>query len=214
MVLPPPQRRAVSTEQKLTFKERQLIVREQAILDVVNRLLTAKGFDLMTMDEVAGEVGISKASLYKHLASKEALAAAALTRLMEQTRAMMEALDTTLPAVDKLKAVVRWSIEMHLKGEMPLLPSTRSSIQQSMSAHEPYVLELTRVSETLGEWIEAAQSDGTVSPTLPGEIILYTIYARACDPVADFLRQGGAFADEEIVEYLVATCFDGLSRAA
>ena len=122
MVLPPPQRRAVSTEQKLTFKERQLIVREQAILDVVNRLLTAKGFDLMTMDEVAGEVGISKASLYKHFASKEALAAAALTRLMEQTRAMMEALDTTLPAVDKLKAVVRWSIEMHLKGEMPLLP--------------------------------------------------------------------------------------------
>ena len=189
-------------------------MREQAILDVVNRLLTAKGFDLMTMDEVAGEVGISKASLYKHFASKEALAAAALTRLMEQTRAMMEALDTTLPAVDKLKAVVRWSIEMHLKGEMPLLPSTRSSIQQSMSAHEPYVLELTRVSETLGEWIEAAQSDGTVSPTLPGEIILYTIYARACDPVADFLRQGGAFADEEIVEYLVATCFDGLSRAA
>ncbi|WP_233597992.1 TetR/AcrR family transcriptional regulator [Comamonas sp. BIGb0124] len=213
-MLPPPQRRAVSTEQKLTFKERQLIVREQAILDVVNRLLTAKGFDLMTMDEVAGEVGISKASLYKHFASKEALAAAALTRLMEQTRAMMEALDTTLPAVDKLKAVVRWSIEMHLKGEMPLLPSTRSSIQQSMSAHEPYLLELTRVSETLGEWIEAAQADGTVSPTLPGEIILYTIYARACDPVADFLRQGGAFADEEIVEYLVATCFDGLSRAA
>lgn len=213
MVLPPPQRRAVSTEQKLTFKERQLIVREQAILDVVNRLLTAKGFDLMTMDEVAGEVGISKASLYKHFASKEALAAAALTRLMEQTRAMMEALDTTLPAVDKLKAVVRWSIEMHLEGEMPLLPSTRSSIQQSMSAHEPYLLELTRVSETLGEWIEAAQADGTVSPTLPGEIILYTIYARACDPVADFLRQGGAFADEEIVEYLVATCFDGLSRA-
>ncbi|MEJ2800963.1 TetR/AcrR family transcriptional regulator [Comamonadaceae bacterium PP-2] len=212
-MLPPPQRRAVSTEQKLTFKERQLIVREQAILDVVNRLLTAKGFDLMTMDEVAGEVGISKASLYKHFASKEALAAAALTRLMEQTRAMMEALDTTLPAVDKLKAVVRWSIEMHLEGEMPLLPSTRSSIQQSMSAHEPYLLELTRVSETLGEWIEAAQADGTVSPTLPGEIILYTIYARACDPVADFLRQGGAFADEEIVEYLVATCFDGLSRA-
>ena len=89
MVLPPPQRRAVSTEQKLTFKERQLIVREQAILDVVNRLLTAKGFDLMTMDEVAGEVGISKASLYKHFASKEALAAAALTRLMEQTLSLI-----------------------------------------------------------------------------------------------------------------------------
>jgi hypothetical protein len=38
---------------KLTFKQQQLKFRENAILDAVNRLLAQKGFDLMTMDEVA-----------------------------------------------------------------------------------------------------------------------------------------------------------------
>jgi len=66
------------------------------------------------------------------------------------------------------------------------------------------------VTEQLGEWILAAQDNGSLSAKLPGEVILYTIYARSCDPVADFLRLGGAFTDEEIVEHLITTCFNGL----
>jgi len=47
-----------------------LKVREDAIIQVVNRLLAEKGFDAMTVDEVAAGVGIAKASLYKHFPSK------------------------------------------------------------------------------------------------------------------------------------------------
>ncbi len=54
----------MSKEPKLSFKQQQLIVRENAIVDATNNLLAKKGFDLMTMDEVAAEVGIAKASLY------------------------------------------------------------------------------------------------------------------------------------------------------
>jgi TetR/AcrR family transcriptional regulator of autoinduction and epiphytic fitness len=61
-----------------------LRVREDAIISSVNRLLADKGFDLMTVDEVAADVGIAKASLYKHFASKEALAAAAMVRVLER----------------------------------------------------------------------------------------------------------------------------------
>ena len=51
----------MSTEPKLSFKQQQLIVRENAIVDATNSLLAKKGYDLMTMDEVAAEVGIAKA---------------------------------------------------------------------------------------------------------------------------------------------------------
>ena len=68
----------MSTEPKLSFKQQQLIVRENAIVDATNNLLAKKGFEMMTMDEVAAEVGIAKASLYKHFPSKQALAAAAI----------------------------------------------------------------------------------------------------------------------------------------
>ena len=48
-----------------TLKEQQQRLREDVILQAVNGLLAEKGYDLMTVDEVAAVVGIAKASLYK-----------------------------------------------------------------------------------------------------------------------------------------------------
>jgi AcrR family transcriptional regulator len=196
---------------KLTFKQQQLQFRENAILDAVNRLLAKKGFDLMTMDEVAAEVGIAKASLYKHFESKEILSAASMTRLIEQTIEVASGLDQKMTPLDKLKAIVRWAIQTHLGGTMPLLPSTRSSIQQALQSYPPYIEKLSTLTEYLGTWIGQAQDAGTISSELPGEVILYTIFARSCDPVADFLKMGGAFSDKEIVDLLIRTCFDGMT---
>lgn len=202
----------VITPKKLSFKEQQHKFREDAILDAVNRLLAQKGYDLMTMDEVAAEVGIAKASLYKHFDSKDSLAAASMTRFLEDALAMARDLPPHLKAVDKLKSVVRWAVAIHLTGTMPSLPSTRSSIQQTLLSYEPYVSQLESLTELLGDWIEQAQAAGDLSAALPGEVILYTIYARSCDPVADFLKTGGAFSDADIVDLLVHTCFEGMTK--
>ncbi|MEW6099874.1 MAG: helix-turn-helix domain-containing protein, partial [Pseudomonadota bacterium] len=72
---------------RLSFREQMLRAREDAILAAVNRLLAEKGFDVMTVDEVAAEVGIAKASLYKHFTSKEELAAAAMIRVLDRALA-------------------------------------------------------------------------------------------------------------------------------
>jgi len=196
---------------KLSFKQQQMQFRENAILDAVNRLLARKGFDLMTMDEVAADVGIAKASLYKHFQSKEQLAAASMTRLLEHAIALAQGLPEHQKSIDKLKAVVRWAVTAHLGGTMPLLPSTRSSIQQALLGHTPYIERLSTLTEQLGEWIEQAQTERSLSASLPGEVILYTIYARSCDPVADFLKMGGAFSDQDIVDLVIHTTFEGLT---
>jgi hypothetical protein len=72
---------------KPSFKQQMLLAREVAIIDVVNRMLADKGFDAMTVDEVAAQVGVAKASLYKHFPSKEDLAAAAMVRVVDDARA-------------------------------------------------------------------------------------------------------------------------------
>ena len=41
--------------------------------------------------------------------------------------------------------------------------------------------------------------------------MLYTLYARACDPVVSFLKESGQYSDAEIVDLVVRTCFDGLA---
>ena len=41
--------------------------------------------------------------------------------------------------------------------------------------------------------------------------VLYTLYARACDPVVEFLKMSELHSNEEIVDMVMSTCFDGLA---
>jgi AcrR family transcriptional regulator len=194
-----------------SFKEQMLAAREEAIIQNVNRLLAEKGFDAMTVDEVAGAVGIAKASLYKHFPSKEDLAAAAMVRVMRRAHDFLRGIDPALAEVDKLKTVVRWMLQEQLAGQMPSLPSQNSSLRAALMGSRDYLDVLMQISDQLGEWIEAAQRRGSINPQLPPLAVLYTLYARACDPVVGFLKAAGQHDDETIVALVLSTCFDGLS---
>jgi AcrR family transcriptional regulator len=201
---------------RLSFREQVLRVREDAIVASVNRLLADKGFDLMTVDEVAADVGIAKASLYKHFPSKEALAAAAMVRLLQRTLALIDqqAARTEASAFQRLEAVVRWALTQQLAGEMPSVPSQNSSLRAELLAHKVYLDLLMQVSDRLGAWIVQAQADGDIDPALPPELVLFTVYARGCDPVPAYLKAGGSFSDEQIVDWVTATCLRGLQPPA
>ena len=197
---------------RLAFREQVLRVREDAILCAVNRLLADKGFDLMTVDQVAADVGIAKASLYKHFASKEALAAAAMVRVLQRAMGVIEeqAARTSVRPVQRLEALVRWAVTLQLAGEMPSLPSQNSSLRAELLAHKGYIELLIQVSEHLGGWIVQAQAEGDIDPALPSEVVLYSVFARACDPVPGFLKASGQHEAEQIVEWVVGICLNGL----
>ena len=195
---------------RISFKEQMLQAREEAIVQTANRLLAEKGFESMTVDEVAAAVGIAKASLYKHFPSKEDLAAAVMVRIMQRTLDFLDSLPADDKPVAKLRAVVRWAVEVQLAGEMPLLPHQNSSLRAALMNNRGYLDRLVTISDRLGGWIRAAQADGSLNPKLPAIAVLYTLFARACDPVLGFLKAGGQQSDEQIVELVLATCFDGL----
>ena len=202
---------------KKSFKLQMLQAREVAITRAVNRLLAEKGFDAMTVDEVAAEVGIAKASLYKHFSSKEALACAAMVQAMQRAQEFicgLESGDAQLlasTALAKLQALTRWTLGLKLSGQMPSLPSQNSSLRASLMASRPYMDALMQVSEILGAWVVKAQAEGQVNPNLPPVAVLYTLYARACDPVLEFLKMSQLHTDEEIMDIVMATCFEGLN---
>ncbi len=200
----------MSTEPKLSFKQQQLIVRENAIVDATNTLLAKKGYDLMTMDEVAAEVGIAKASLYKHFPSKEALAGAAMIRLLENTLAYVRSLSTELSAMEQLKAVLRWALEIRMKGGLPTLPAENNSLRDALMNSARYISRLMDLNELMGELIEKARADGAIRADLPTDVVLFTIYARSCDPTVDYLRLNETYDDEKVIGFMLSTCFDGL----
>ncbi len=194
------------------FREQVLQAREQAIVAAVNRLLAEKGFEAMTVDAVAAEVGIAKASLYKHFKSKEELAAAAMIAVLDRALAFMATLVQGAPSNERarIEAVVRWAMQQQLAGEMPSLPAQNSALRNALVANSAYIDRLMQLSDQLGAWIVAGQAAGLLSASLPPELLLYTVYARACDPVLGLMKAGGQHTDEQLTEMLVSTCFHGL----
>jgi AcrR family transcriptional regulator len=201
----------ISSAPKKSFKVQMLAAREIAIIQSVNRLLAEKGFDAMTVDEVAAEVGIAKASLYKHFTSKEELACAAMVTAMRRAQEVIQSTDASLPPLDKIKAVTRWTMTLKLQGLMPSLPSQNSSLRATLMGSKDYMDGLMEVSDALGGWIEEAQAQGQINKALPAVAVLYTLFARACDPVLEFLKMGEQHTDEQILDLVMSTCFDGLN---
>ena len=197
---------------KLTFKQRMMLERESLIIETVNHLLATKGYDAMTVDEIADTVGIAKASLYRHFPSKEALGMAALVDIMHKALEVINQLNATdQTAIDKLKALTQWAMRLKLAQKMPNLPSENSQLRELLIANDDYTNNLVMLSDSIGEWIEQAQAEGKLQSNLPGLAILYTLYARACDPVLGFLRSSQLYDDDEIITIVTRTCFEGLT---
>ena len=196
-------------------------VREDAIVNAVNRLLATKGYDAMTVDEVAAEAGMAKASLYKMFGSKEELAGVAMVGVLDRALAFVEQLRTRAEAlsavgqrvspIDHLKAVTRWAMATQLEGEMPSLPSHNSSLSASLQSNDAYMDRLISLSNRLSIWITEAQTGGQLNAGLPPDLVLYTLFARACDPVVALLKDSGQYTHEQILDWVLSTTFDGLA---
>jgi hypothetical protein len=94
---------------------------------------------------------------------------------------------------------------------MPSLPAQNSALRSALMANQAYLDRLMRLSDRLGAWITAAQAAGDLNAALPPELVLYTLFARACDPVLSLLKISGNLSDDQIAEALISTCFDGLA---
>ncbi len=196
-------------------------MRQEAIVTAVNRLLATKGYDAMTVDEVAAEAGMAKASLYKLFASKEELAGAAMVAVLDRALAFVDSLREQaatsaqpVSARAQLEAVTRWAMQTQLEGEMPSLPAQNTSLSTSLQSNDDYMDRLLSLSNRLSIWIAEAQTSGQIQDRFPPEMVLYTLFARACDPVVGLLKDSGQYTHAQIIDWVMASTFQGLGTPA
>jgi AcrR family transcriptional regulator len=195
---------------KLSVRQQQQLVREEAILDATRAMLAQKGYDLMTVDEVAAEAGVAKASLYKHFSSKESLAAAVMIRLLDQALAFLDSLPPETPPADMMQGLLRWALNLRLEGGVPLLPATNSTLQANLLANPAYVKRILDLNGRLTSLVKAAQSQGVMDPDLPAEVVVFALYARTCDPAMEYLRMTRRYTNQQVADYLVKVAFAGM----
>lgn len=196
-------------EIRIPFKKQQFDAREEAIIHAVNSLLAEKGFDLMTMDDVAERVGIAKGSLYKHFSSKEKLAAAALVQLLKLTLTELDTYPDDLPAIQKIQRILAWSLRLRLRGGVPHLPSTSRTLQRNLMLNLDYVTAALRVDKRFHQLVATARTQGALNALVPDDVLVYTLYSRACDPTVEFLLRDKRLSHDQIVESMVQATIGG-----
>ena len=195
---------------RLSFKNQAFKLRENAILDAATAILSQKGYDLMTMDDVAGMVGISKPSLYKHFKSKEELVGEALIRLLDGALDYVAALDTSLSPLQKLSSLLEWALRVRLDGGLPFLPSTSPHVRDMLIRNVKYMLRVMKLNRQLEALVKLAQQQGQLNRELPTDVILFSYYARTCDPAVEYLQKYSKMESDDIVRHMLKVSLEGL----
>lgn len=195
---------------KLRFKDQAFKLREDAILDATTRILVSKGFDLMTMDDVALEVGISKPSLYKHFKSREDLVTEAMIRLLDGAQEFWDELPKNDSPVQKMTSLLEWAMRVRLQGGMPFLPSTSPLVRDMLTKSLRYVAKVFKLNGALKDAVKEAKKSGALRSDLPDDVILFSFYSRTCDPAVEYLRVYSKMNEQEIIEHMISCFFQGV----
>jgi AcrR family transcriptional regulator len=92
-------------------------IRREAFLDVAQRLIQAKGYEQMSVQDVLDELDASRGALYHYFDSKGALLEAVVVRMVDAATAILEPVvaDPALPALAKLErlfsGIAGWKAE-------------------------------------------------------------------------------------------------------
>lgn len=153
-----------------SLKERQRQVRADAILDAARELLEEQGYADMSMDDLAGRVGISKATLYQHFASKDELAMQVIRRGMQRGLEEMASDDATLPALARLERTLKRGIRRRAT-----LWTARISLPASVLRHPLYCQQHAQMMDAISSLVEEAKAQGDIRADLGTPLIVHAL---------------------------------------
>ena len=186
------------------LKERQQQLRREAILEAAQHLLEQQGYASFNMDELASQVGISKATLYQDFSSKDELAVQVVLQRMKEGEATLRDVAASLPPIEKLERILRFSIQKRIH-----MAVTRFVLPPHLR-EEPLIVERrTRAIEGLTMTIEAAKADGSIRKELPTSVIICMFFSFFSPNNEELLRDE-VVTPEELSEALVSIFMNGI----
>ncbi|MFI9413647.1 TetR/AcrR family transcriptional regulator [Nocardia gamkensis] len=159
---------------------------KSAIRDAAVKLFGAKGFEQTSLREVADAVGITKASLYYHYASKLDLLLAIIDPIVDHMRSVVNDLDQVPHDAESIRQVLRTYLRglIHHRDAGALVVRDTVAIVNAMADRYP---DLEDASQALREWL--AGPDATEEAQLRAcaalEVIGVALVSKELVPGAD-----------------------------
>ncbi|MDB5108588.1 MAG: kstR2 5 [Candidatus Binatus sp.] len=179
-----------------------------AILDVAVRVFRERGYDGASLEHVARAAGITKASIYYHVRSKEELLARGVGRALDALFAVIEEPEANQGrAVARLKYIVRRTIEITVDqlAEVALLLRVRGNTRT-----ERRVVERRRQFDHLvAEMMAKAQQEkdlrGDIDPRLATRLLFGML-----NSITEWYRPDGKMRAPEIAQAVFRIAFEGM----
>ena len=187
-------------------------LRRDAFVDAAQRLIQAKGYEQMSVQDVLDDTGTSRGALYHYFDSKAALLEAAVERMVDLVTATLEPIvaDPDLPAVQKLPRVFTgitdWKMERKelLEGFIATWMSDENAlVRERFRRHTA-----TRLTPLLARILRQGKAEGTFSIGSPDHsAAVFVSLVLAANEMASQLfvaRQAGSVAFEDVERTLAA----------
>ena len=161
------------------FKERQRRAREEAILDAAAEMLRARGFQAMSMEEIAARVGIAKGTIYLHFASKDALAAALVARGIAALTTCIDGLDPDLPILERLDRILHAMLGGAVQHDhgAPFLDSAAPELKRLIETDERCAELVRGLRARLTALIDEGQRREEIDPRQPATVLVGALFA-------------------------------------
>ena len=180
-----------------------------SLTDVALAVFAERGYDGASMDDVARAAGITKASIYHHVAGKEAFLARGLGRALDALFAILadpEACAGTSGA--RLRYIVRRVAEttLRMQPELTVLFRVRGGSEVQLAA-----LGRRRAFDRhVSDLIVQAQAEGTIRKDLDARAMTRLVFGLS-NSVVEWYRGDGSLPSERLVATIVAIAFDGIA---
>ena len=178
-------------------------------IDLFNR----QGYDATSINDLAGDLGITKSAIYHHFPSKEALLSAALDEALEGlTAAVASAADATRDerAYDRLRATIESSVAIlasHLPAVTLLLRVRGNSpLEQSALARRRHI------DEQLASLVRQAVDEGDLRSDIDPDVISRLVFGLV-NSLVDWYRPDGSMPPDHLAAALSGVLFEGLHAA-
>lgn len=136
----------------------------ERVLDVAERLVQSRGFNGISYADVAAEVGVTKAALHYHFASKAALGEALIDRYTTRFEAALAQIDGRAnDAPSKIADYAAIYLDVLRHQRMCLCGMLAAEYQTLPSAMRDAVVHFFDINES---WLERVLDDGAAAGTL------------------------------------------------
>jgi AcrR family transcriptional regulator len=179
-----------------------------SLTDVALRVFAERGFDGASMDDVARAAGITKASIYHHVAGKEELLARGLRRALDALFAILEEKRASRgEPFARLEYIVGRvaTTTLELLPELSVLFGVRGNSLTEREAIE----RRRRFDRIVADLIAEAQTEGTVRRDIDPAVAARLVFGLSNSAV-EWYRPGGRLSAAEVAATISRLAIEGL----